>query len=80
MPLTRRPAPPSPPHTGTAASDSGAARGASDHAAQTHAVHSEVPCLDSERLLQGHGSVAISHRGVIYRLQATRQGKLILTK
>ena len=59
MTLSRRPAPPSPPQTGTAASDSGAARGASDHAAQTHAVHSEVPCLDSESLLQGHGSVAI---------------------
>ena len=40
----------------------------------------ETPCLDSESLLQGHGSVTISHRGAIYRLQTTRQGKLILTK
>ncbi len=36
--------------------------------------------LNSEALLQGQGSVAITHHGVIYRLQATRQGKLILTK
>jgi hemin uptake protein HemP len=53
---------------------------ASGRAAQSHAASGEVPCLDSESLLQGHGSVAISHRGAIYRLQATRQGKLILTK
>lgn len=40
----------------------------------------DAACLNSEVLLQGHNSVAIVHRGAIYRLQATRQGKLILTK
>lgn len=36
--------------------------------------------LSSEQLLQGRRMVEISHNGEIYRLQATRLGKLILTK
>ena len=36
--------------------------------------------LDSADLLQGRQTVAIRHNGSIYRLQATRLGKLILTK
>ena len=36
--------------------------------------------LDSASLLQGGKAVAIRHNGEVYRLQATRQGKLILTK
>jgi hemin uptake protein HemP len=36
--------------------------------------------VDSAALLQGGKSVTISHNGELYRLQATRQGKLILTK
>ena len=36
--------------------------------------------LDSESLLQGRKTVEIEHNGSTYRLQATRQGKLILTK
>lgn len=36
--------------------------------------------LDSASLLQGGKAVTIRHNGEIYRLQATRQGKLILTK
>lgn len=48
--------------------------------AQHNGETAKTPYLDSERLLQGQASVAISHRGAIYRLQATRQGKLILTK
>ncbi len=36
--------------------------------------------LASEQLLQGRKAVEISHNGAIYRLQATRLGKLILTK
>ncbi|WP_027996924.1 hemin uptake protein HemP [Simplicispira psychrophila] len=36
--------------------------------------------VNSHDLLQGHKTVAIAHNGVIYRLQATRLGKLILTK
>ncbi len=38
------------------------------------------PALDSRALLQGGKAVAIRHNGELYRLQATRQGKLILTK
>ena len=38
------------------------------------------PVLPSEQLLQGHRTVEISHNGELYRLHATRQGKLILTK
>jgi hemin uptake protein HemP len=36
--------------------------------------------VDSCDLLQGHKSVTIAHNGAVYRLQATRLGKLILTK
>jgi len=46
-----------------------------------------VPCVeavtaavDSSALLQGQKAVAISHNGSVYRLQATKLGKLILTK
>ena len=38
------------------------------------------PLLESSELLQGHRSVEIHHNGELYRLQATRTGKLILTK
>lgn len=38
------------------------------------------PLVDSAQILRGHTSVEISHQGVLYRLQATRLGKLILTK
>lgn len=34
----------------------------------------------SGELLQGRRSIAIEHNGAVYRLQTTRQGKLILTK
>lgn len=36
--------------------------------------------LCSQALLQGRKTVEIRHNGAIYRLQSTRQGKLILTK
>ncbi|GAB3360258.1 MULTISPECIES: hemin uptake protein HemP [Giesbergeria] len=36
--------------------------------------------LDSRDLLQGRKTVTIAHNGSVYRLQATRLGKLILTK
>lgn len=36
--------------------------------------------IDSATLLQGARSVTIRHNGEYYRLQVTRQGKLILTK
>lgn len=38
------------------------------------------PLIQSRDLLQGHGLVHIVHQGAVYRLQTTRQGKLILTK
>lgn len=37
-------------------------------------------CLDSHDILRGRKTVTISHNGSTYRLQATRLGKLILTK
>jgi len=37
-------------------------------------------CVDSQVLLRGQKTVEISHNGTTYRLQATRLGKLILTK
>ena len=36
--------------------------------------------LDSHSLLRGHKAVTIVHNGASYRLQATKLGKLILTK
>lgn len=36
--------------------------------------------IDSQWLLRGHKEALIAHNGVTYRLQATRQGKLILIK
>lgn len=38
------------------------------------------PAIPSQQLLQGQAAVYITHNGVTYRLQATKQGKLILTK
>ena len=38
------------------------------------------PVLSSQQLMQGRSMVAITHNGTTYRLQATRMGKLILTK
>ena len=39
-----------------------------------------LPAVDSHALLQGQKAVTIHHNGALYRLQATRLGKLILTK
>jgi hemin uptake protein HemP len=36
--------------------------------------------LRSQQLMQGQKTLEIDHNGEIYRLQATRLGKLILTK
>jgi hemin uptake protein HemP len=36
--------------------------------------------IDSQELLKGKKELIIEHQGRLYRLQATRQGKLILTK
>ena len=37
-------------------------------------------CLNSTEILRGQKAVEINHNGATYRLQATRLGKLILTK
>ena len=39
-----------------------------------------VPRIDSRGLLQGNRELVIEHVGLEYRLQVTRNGKLILTK
>jgi len=36
--------------------------------------------LPSKAVLRGQSAVEIEHNGQLYRLQTTRQGKLILTK
>ena len=53
--------------------------GAALHPRRTPAADG-MPLPDSAALLRGHSSVAINHRESVYRLQATRQGKLIPTK
>ena len=39
-----------------------------------------APLVESASLLQGNKTVGILHNGSLYRLQATKLGKLILTK
>ena len=39
-----------------------------------------APLLESTELLKGSKAVGILHNGSLYRLQATKLGKLILTK
>lgn len=46
----------------------------------TPAAGARPGCVDSTDLLRGEKTVEISHNGSTYRLQATRLGKLILTK
>ncbi|MCA3237160.1 MAG: hemin uptake protein HemP [Curvibacter sp.] len=54
------------------------------HASPASALPPPRPCaqatLDSQALLQSGKAVVIRHNGKLYRLQTTRQGKLILTK
>lgn len=45
-----------------------------------HGAQDRQPSVDSQALLQGQKAVTIHHNGAHYRLQATRLGKLILTK
>lgn len=39
-----------------------------------------APVVESTDLLRGQKTVEIKHNGAVYRLQATKLGKLILTK
>jgi hemin uptake protein HemP len=53
-----------------------------DPAAQWQASVPDLrpPQVDSAQIMRGHRTIEIHHNGALYRLQATRQGKLILTK
>lgn len=44
------------------------------------AADNQRSCVDSTDILRGQKTVDIQHNGSTYRLQATRLGKLILTK
>ncbi len=49
-------------------------------AAGANAASTPPGCVNSAEILRGRKAVEISHNGATYRLQATRLGKLILTK
>ena len=66
---------------------SGGQLGLDKHTEQPNTAGREQPAkislphaISSEDLLRGQASVTIAHHGAMYRLQTTRQGKLILTK
>lgn len=44
------------------------------------AAGAQAASLSSDEILRGQKTVEIRHNGLTYRLQATRLGKLILTK
>jgi hemin uptake protein HemP len=46
----------------------------------TEQVASLQPSMSSNDILRGQKAVEINHNGSTYKLQATRLGKLILTK
>lgn len=64
----------------TRTADTARAPAAGSEGASTADVLPSVAAVDSSALLQGQKAVAISHNGSVYRLQATKLGKLILTK
>ena len=66
------------PNTTSAASISGVSL--PEAPARTMQDDRPAPVLPSSELLRGQKVVAIDHNGSLYRLQTTRQGKLILTK
>ncbi len=49
-------------------------------ASASNAAGTSAGCLNSTEILRGQNTVEIRHNGLTYRLQATRLGKLILTK
>lgn len=57
-----------------------AGQAAANEPRQPALTDTPMPVLPSAALLQGQRAVAIEHNGALYRLQTTRQGKLILTK
>ena len=53
----------------------------SEEGSSNASARNDAGCaVDSTELLRGQKAVAIVHNGATYRLQATRLGKLILTK
>ena len=58
----------------------GGQRASRNSASAQGSVHVAEASVDSRNLLQGQKVVTIAHNGVLYRLQATKLGKLILTK
>lgn len=53
---------------------------ASESASGPSAANAPTSGLNSSEILRGKKAVEINHNGFTYRLQATRLGKLILTK
>lgn len=51
-----------------------------DQAPAVQPASTPAGLVESSELLQGQKTVSIVHNGAIYRLQATKLGKLILTK
>ncbi len=49
-------------------------------ASGSHVSPTSAGCVNSTEILRGQKAVEINHNGSTYRLQATRLGKLILTK
>ena len=62
-----------------ASAEAGQARNLAPHTAPASTSISAKP-VSSEALLRGHKTVGIAHNGMLYTLQATKMGKLILTK
>ncbi|MFZ2296075.1 MAG: hemin uptake protein HemP [Polaromonas sp.] len=56
------------------------ARALPEATSSPHGARTPRSCLDSTEILRGQKKVAITHNGTTYCLQATRLGKLILTK
>ncbi len=63
--------------TGTGASTASTAPSA--HGAGLSAGGADAPVRSAD-ILRGHKTVDIAHNGMLYTLQATKLGKLILTK
>jgi hemin uptake protein HemP len=67
-------------HSSTLSLPHRAARPAEMSVPATPARSNPAGALESTDILRGQKAVEINHNGLTYRLQATRLGKLILTK
>jgi len=68
------------PQTSPSPASPSACAPASSQAAAPQDGRSQNGCMDSQEILRGQKTMEINHNGLTYRLQATRLGKLILTK